>query len=94
MAADEKIVGEAFNFSNEIQITVLELTNRILEIMGKADLRPTVLNEARNEIPHQYLNAEKARQLLNWKPTFTLEKGLEQTINWYRDFVLDQHCKV
>jgi nucleoside-diphosphate-sugar epimerase len=25
--------------------------------------------------------------LLNWSPLFTLEEGLDRTIDWYRDFL-------
>jgi CDP-glucose 4,6-dehydratase len=45
-----------------------------------------VRNEARYEIPHQYLNAAKARTMLGWRPLFTLDEGLRRTINWYRNF--------
>lgn len=81
---DSRIHGEAFNFSNELQISVLELTNRILGLMNRADLKPKVLNEARNEIRHQYLSARKAREMLGWSPTYTLDEGLHETIEWYR----------
>ena len=81
-----KIHGEAFNFSNEIQVTVLELTEKILELMGRKDLRPRILNEAKNEIKHQYLSAEKARKVLGWKPKYALEQGLKETIEWYREY--------
>ena len=86
MAANPDLMGEAFNFSNEIQITVSDLTSEILRLMGREDVKPTILNQARNEIPHQYLNAEKARRLLNWKPVYTLEAGLSKTITWYKSF--------
>ncbi len=82
----QNIYGEAFNFSNEIQITVLELTEQILELMGRKDLRPKVLNQATNEIKHQYLKAEKARETLGWRPKYTLETGLKETIDWYGEF--------
>jgi len=78
--------GRAFNFSNEIQVTVLELVNRILKLMGSC-LEPDVRNEASNEIRHQYLNASRARQCLGWKPLFTLEQGLERTVEWYREYL-------
>jgi len=52
----------------------------------KSDLQPDVRGEATNEIRHQYLSAEKARQILGWKPLWTLEEGLDQTIKWYREF--------
>lgn len=83
----KEVLGEAFNFSNELQITVLELVRKILVLMNKTDLEPVILNRAINEIKHQYLSAEKARKLLNWHPEYTLEKGLEETIKWYDDFL-------
>ena len=80
------IHGEAFNFSNEIQLTVLELTNDILRIMDRTDLEPIVLNEAKGEIKHQYLSATKAKNILGWSPTYTVEEGLKETIDWYKEF--------
>jgi len=80
------IHGEAFNFSNEIQVTVLELTEKILELMGRKDLRPKILAQAKGEIKHQYLSAEKARTVLGWRPHYTLEEGLIETIAWYKDY--------
>ncbi|MCX7823947.1 MAG: GDP-mannose 4,6-dehydratase [Verrucomicrobiae bacterium] len=81
-----KIAGEAFNFSNEIQVTVLELVKLILKLMGRADLKPRVLNQASYEIRHQYLSARKARRVLGWRPRYTLEEGLGETIAWYQDY--------
>jgi CDP-glucose 4,6-dehydratase len=86
LAADPKLAGEAFNFSNEIQVSVLEIVQQILKLM-KTDLQPEILDQATNEIRHQYLSAAKARAQLGWQPLFTLEEGLRQTIDWYRDFL-------
>jgi len=76
--------GQAFNFSNENQICVLELVRLILKKMG-SDLEPEIQNQASNEIRHQYLSAERARSLLNWVPQFSLDEGLDRTIQWYRE---------
>jgi CDP-glucose 4,6-dehydratase len=86
LAADPSLRGEAFNFSNEIQLTVLELVAKIAAIVG-SDLEPDVRNEAANEIRHQYLSAEKARRLLDWRPLFTIDEGLRRTVAWYREFL-------
>jgi CDP-glucose 4,6-dehydratase len=85
LAQTPELRGQAFNFSNEIQVTVSELVEKILELMG-SNLKPTVLNQTSNEIRHQYLSAAKAREMLNWNPLFTLDEGLHRTINWYRKF--------
>lgn len=81
--------GEAFNFSNELQVTVLSLVERILALM-QSDLIPDVRNEASNEIRHQYLTAAKAREMLGWSPLFTLDEGLQRTIQWYTNFLRGQ----
>jgi CDP-glucose 4,6-dehydratase len=84
---DPNIHGEAFNFSNELQITVLELTNKILKIMGRTDLKPIILNQAEHEIKHQYLSAKKAREMLGWKPRYEFDDALKETIEWYKEFL-------
>jgi CDP-glucose 4,6-dehydratase len=80
-----ELKGQAFNFSNEVQITVKEIVDRILMLMG-SDLEADIRNEVTNEIHHQYLSARNAREILHWQPLFTLEEGLQKTIHWYEDF--------
>jgi CDP-glucose 4,6-dehydratase len=86
MAADLAICGQAFNFSNEIQVTVLALAELVIRIVGST-LTPDVRDEASNEIRHQYLSAAKAKAVLGWKPLFTLEEGLRRTVDWYKEFL-------
>jgi CDP-glucose 4,6-dehydratase len=74
--------GQAFNFSYERPMTVRELVTLILRLMN-SDLDPDVRSAATGEIRSQYLDAEKARKTLGWKPLFTLEEGLTRTIEWY-----------
>ncbi|WP_439621785.1 NAD-dependent epimerase/dehydratase family protein [Gemmata sp.] len=86
LAADPTLRGEAFNFSNETQVTVLELVRTLLGLLGSR-LTPDVRNEASNEITHQSLSAAKARSRLGWRPLFTLEEGLRRTVAWYSSFL-------
>jgi CDP-glucose 4,6-dehydratase len=86
LAKDTSLRGQAFNFSNETQVTVLELAQRILGLM-ESDLEPEIRNEATNEIRHQYLSAAKARRMLDWRPLFSLDEGLRRTIDWYKEFL-------
>jgi len=84
--AELNLYGEAFNFSNEVQKTVLEIAHMILTLMKATHLKPIILGEAKMEISQQYLSCEKARKILGWKPNFTLEEGFKETIDWYKDF--------
>lgn len=83
---DKSIHGEAFNFSNEIQMTVMDITKLILKLMGRSDLQPKILNTVKGEIKHQYLCAEKAKGVLGWKSRYKIEDGLKETIKWYQEF--------
>lgn len=83
LAGDRSLAGSAFNFSNEAQVSVLELVARILRLMDSS-LEPDVRNEATGEIRLQYLSAALARERLGWSPRFTLDEGLTRTIAWYR----------
>jgi CDP-glucose 4,6-dehydratase len=85
LAENRQLVGEAFNFSNEIEVTVLDLVQRILTLMG-SNLQPDVRNEAAHEIPKQVLSAKKAQRVLGWSPTFDLDRGLDRTVDWYRKY--------
>lgn len=86
LAANPDLCGQAFNFSNEKRMSVLELVEQILSLMD-SDLEPEVRNEATNEIRQQYLDATRARNILGWRPLFSLEEGLRRTIEWYKDFL-------
>ncbi len=84
LAVDPLLRGQAFNFSNGTPVTALDLVDRILRMMGSR-LEPVVRNEALNEIREQFLDARKAREVLQWRPVFSLDQGLRRTIEWYRN---------
>ncbi len=86
LAEKPDLAGEAFNFSTENQLTVLELTGMILAALD-SNLEPLVLGEAQNEIRHQYLSAAKARRVLGWQPVFSMEEALKKTVSWYREYL-------
>jgi CDP-glucose 4,6-dehydratase len=78
------ITGEAFNFGTETPLSVVEMARRVLAVMGKSSLELTILNQATNEIPRQYLDCTKARTRLGWQPRHSLESSLAETVGWYR----------
>lgn len=86
MARDASVVGEAFNFSTETPLTVLELFRLLIDAIG-TDVEPDVQATATNEIDHQFLSAEKARRMLEWHPRWTTSEALKRTVEWYRDYL-------
>ena len=86
LSGNPNLVGQAFNFSNETQVTVVDIARKVLSLM-QSDLALDIRNEATNEIRHQYLSAARARRELRWEPLFSLDEGLSKTIDWYREFL-------
>lgn len=82
------LAGESFNFSNETQRSVLELTHDIITLLG-ASVHPKVEGKNHGEIKAQYLDATKARDVLGWVPDHGLEEGLSKTVEWYKHFLKD-----
>lgn len=81
-----KAKGEAYNFSSEDTLSVIELV-RIAEKILKAKLKIKILNNAKNEIPYQHLDDGKIRNL-GWSPKYTLTNTLEKVLNWYKDLLM------
>lgn len=80
------VCGQAFNFSLESPVSVLDLVNEIQHLMN-CRIEPRILNDARGEIRSQHLSAAKARERLGWSCRFNLQEGLRETIEWYQSFL-------
>jgi CDP-glucose 4,6-dehydratase len=84
---DEDLHGLAFNFGMDQPVAALEMVSAICDVSGQTNLEPIILNQAKNEIPDQYLASNRAHQTLGWYPNYTLEDGLRKAMEWYRDFL-------
>lgn len=82
----EHLLGEAFNFGTESPVSVLDIVDVILRLVGQTQLAPKIMDQANHEIQTQYLDCSKARQHLNWYPKYSLEDALQETIAWYREW--------
>jgi len=84
----EETKGEAFNFGSGEAIRMLDLVNSIIRLAGQeGKLEPNILLKTKieREIDVQYLSSEKAKARLDWKAEVSLDEGLKQTIEWYRE---------
>ena len=86
ISQDPTLRGEAFNFSTQSPLSVLQLV-KMLQTAAGTELEPDILATARHEIPHQYLSAAKARKMLGWEPRHTMEEAIAKTVDWYRDYL-------
>ncbi|MFN8598161.1 MAG: GDP-mannose 4,6-dehydratase [Anaerolineae bacterium] len=84
---DPALYGQAFNFGMDDPRSALDMAKSIIAISDHPELKPTVLNQASNEIGQQYLASTKAHQVLGWSARYSLDEGLRRTFAWYRDFL-------
>ena len=82
----ESISGQAFNFGTNKPLSVLELTQQIRDVVGK-QIKPKILNQAKNEIQTQYLSSKKAQEILKWSPKYSVSEALQETVEWYKNFL-------
>jgi CDP-glucose 4,6-dehydratase len=82
-SSEPGVRGQAFNFSDEKPLSVLDMVSAIGRQMG-SKIDPDVRNTAQGEIRDQYLDAAKARKTLGWRASYDLDAGLSETVAWYR----------
>ncbi len=76
-------VSDPVNLGNPREMTLLELAQQVLRLSGsKSEIvyRPLPVDDPKVRQP----DISRARRLLGWEPTVSLEEGLRQTLPWYR----------
>jgi len=85
MAFEPHVVGHAINVGpDEEFITVNELASRIARLLDFKPLRPTYVGDRPMEVKHASCSADKSREMLGYKTTYTLDRGLQEMIDWIR----------
>lgn len=77
-------VGEVFNIATGVATSVNELAALLQEIMGKTHLKPVYTGPRAGDIRHSYADITKAREVLGYRPKFSLREGLAKLVEWYR----------
>lgn len=81
----DKTKKEAFNISSAENImSVLKVIEKSSEILGKK-IDYEILNQAKTEIPKQYLDGGKIKNLLGWEARTKFENAIKETFEWYRE---------
>ncbi len=79
-----KAEGEALNIGIQKETTINELANKVLKackVKGKVEHKQGLVGDARRRCP----DTKKTRKILGWGAKISLEKGLEKTVNWFRE---------
>lgn len=82
LLAQPELAGEAFNFSYGEQWEVIDIVRELIALSG-SQLQPQVTDGVQAEIRHMHLSSEKAKRILDWKPTVAFNEGLRRTVDWY-----------
>jgi dTDP-L-rhamnose 4-epimerase len=79
----DRAPGHVFNVGSGRSFTVLEVAERLAEVMGREDVRPEVTQKYRvGDIRHCFADIDKARQRLGYAPRVAFEDGLEELAGW------------
>jgi len=85
---NEKAVNQVYNVAFGESSTLNELFSEIKINLSLFDEKISTLNAIHGpnragDIPHSLASIDKARELLNYNPTFSLKDGLKKTMKWY-----------
>lgn len=76
--------GEIYNVGGNNEKTNLEVVKTIINILGKSEDLIEFVKDRPGHDKRYAIDSSKLRKL-GWKPTYTFETGIVQTINWYLD---------
>jgi len=84
-SSNKKLLGESINVSTGKAVSIRELANKIKNITGyKGKIKWYNFPKRALEIPRLQLDNSKAKKLLGWKPSVTLDQGLKITASYYK----------
>jgi len=85
IAESEKCIGEVINIGSNIEISMGDLANKIISIIGrqvKIESEDKRKRPPKSEVERLICDKKKAKELLGWAPRINLEEGLKKTIEW------------
>lgn len=75
-------VGETFNIGTGKRITVNKVAQLLKRMTGKQNLESVYSDSRLGDVRHGYADISKAVRILNYKPKFSIKRGLEELVNW------------
>jgi len=81
----EKAKGQAINIASGRPISIYDMLELVKTKIGKGRPQYGEIVYRKGENMELYADISKARQLLNWQPNYTLERGIGKTIDWVKN---------
>ena len=75
--------GEVYNVGGNNERTNIHIVKTILEQLGKPESLIKYVKDRPGHDRRYAIDATKLRTELGWKPKYTFETGIKQTIDWY-----------
>ena len=86
IAADlDAVAGEVINVATGVDISVSEIADQVLDLLGKPRELREHLPERPGQVDRHIGSTDKAQRLLDWKARTSFADGLERTVAWYRE---------
>lgn len=84
MLAPSEATGQVFNIAYGGRVYLIDLYNKLCKLMGK-NITPNFGPDRAGDIKHSNADISKARELLDYDPDYDFDKGIELTIDWYKE---------
>ncbi|MEV4011788.1 dTDP-glucose 4,6-dehydratase [Nonomuraea angiospora] len=85
LAAERGRPGEVYNVGGGVELTNLELTRRLLDVVGAGPEMVRQVEDRKGHDRRYALDFTKAREELEFRPEVDFDEGLAQTVKWYAD---------
>lgn len=82
--AGKEASGQAFNIAYGGRETLNNLYNKLCKLLNK-NIKPIYKEERAGDIRHSNADISKAKRLLGYNPDYSMDRGLELTIEWYKE---------
>lgn len=90
----DKPIPEPVNFGTGKEVTINELAEKICKYCNKTgQVIPVHMEPRIGEVKRLIANANQAKSILGWIPKYTLDEGLKEYIDWYRNYGFEERIK-
>ena len=84
---DKDLKGESINFGTGVEVSIAELANKIIALLGKSNhIKPVFVDPRPGEVLRLCANNKRAKEILGWTPKYSLDDGLKEFIEWYQNY--------